>query len=304
MLIAIKSHQIVCYLPRLINHIILKIYRLLCIFIISITFFSCQNEDGNSMLATTKVAIREAGNQLLLKNQDSTSLIKPVLELKPSVYKLEFNQHLTFEPNQLVAVIESSFKKAALPKNYRVEVIQCTDNEVAYSYEIHQEKERTLIPCSGRVLSKGCYSVEVTFLDKKKEGLSYAWILFVIGLVILFILLQYFYNKSKPRIMRKNDDSDFKKLGVFQFYPEQNKLVKAATEISLSKKECELLAIFVANPNQIIKRDELTKKVWEDHGVFVGRSLDTYISKLRKKLQDDESIKLTNVHGVGYKLEI
>ncbi len=94
------------------------------------------------------------------------------------------------------------------------------------------------------------------------------------------------------------------KLGVFQFYPEQNKLVKQAIEIRLSKKECELLAIFVASPNQIIKRDELTKKVWEDNGVFVGRSLDTYISKLRKKLKEDTSIKLTNIHGVGYKLEV
>jgi hypothetical protein len=80
--------------------------------------------------------------------------------------------------------------------------------------------------------------------------------------------------------------------------------VKKATEISLSKKECELLAIFVAHPNQIIKREDLMKQVWEDNGVFVGRSLDTYISKLRKKLQTDESIKLTNVHGVGYKLEV
>ena len=80
--------------------------------------------------------------------------------------------------------------------------------------------------------------------------------------------------------------------------------MKQTEEISLSKKECELLEIFVAHPNQIIKRDELTKKVWEDHGVFVGRSLDTYISKLRKKLQDDSSIKITNVHGVGYKLEL
>ena len=64
------------------------------------------------------------------------------------------------------------------------------------------------------------------------------------------------------------------------------------------------MAIFVANPNQIIKRDELTKRVWEDNGVIVGRSLDTYISKLRKKLKDDDTIKLINVHGVGYKLEI
>ena len=93
-------------------------------------------------------------------------------------------------------------------------------------------------------------------------------------------------------------------LGHFSFYPEQNKLVKASEEISLSKKECELLAIFVMHPNQIVTRDDLTKQVWEDHGVFVGRSLDTYISKLRKILKTDDSLKLTNVHGVGYKLEV
>ena len=50
--------------------------------------------------------------------------------------------------------------------------------------------------------------------------------------------------------------------------------------------------------------EKINKKVWEDNGVFVGRSLDTYISKLRKKLQDDDRIKITNIHGVGYKFEI
>ncbi|NJM80401.1 MAG: helix-turn-helix domain-containing protein [Flavobacterium sp.] len=65
-----------------------------------------------------------------------------------------------------------------------------------------------------------------------------------------------------------------------------------------------MLTIFMAQPNQIIKREELTKKVWEDNGVFVGRSLDTYISKLRNKLKADASVRLINIHGVGYKLEI
>ena len=282
----------------------MKIYRTLFILIITIAFFSCQNEVNGNVSATTKVAIREAGNLLLLKNQDSTSLILPVLELQSSVYKLEFNQSLIFEPNQLVTAIDRSFKKASLPKNYRVEVLQCTDNEVAYSYEIHTEKERTLIPCAGRVLPYACYTINVTFLDKTKMSESYSWLLYLIGFGVLLFLLKYILKKYRSKTIPISDGASFKKIGVFQFYPEQNKLVKAATEISLSKKECELLAIFVANPNQIIKRDELTKKVWEDNGVFVGRSLDTYISKLRKKLQDDDSIKLTNIHGVGYKLEL
>lgn len=118
------------------------------------------------------------------------------------------------------------------------------------------------------------------------------------------ILATYLFYKRKKKDNCNDINNNYKTIGSFQFYPEQNKLIKEAVEINLSKKECELLAIFIAKPNQIIKRDELTKRVWEDQGVFVGRSLDTYISKLRKKLKDDESIKLTNVHGIGYKLEI
>ena len=78
----------------------------------------------------------------------------------------------------------------------------------------------------------------------------------------------------------------------------------AEKEIKLSSKECELLKIFCENKNNIVKRELLIKEVWENNGVVVGRSLDTFISKLRKKLEGDSSVNLINIHGVGYKLEI
>lgn len=277
--------------------------KILFILIIFITLFSCKNKANESVNATTKIALREVGNQLLLSNQDSTSLILPILAINTSVYKLEFNETLSFLPDHLVKAVDSSFKVASLSKNYRVEVLQCIDNEVAYSYEVNIDKEHTIIPCAGRFLPKACYTIKVTFLSTNNHKDNYIW-LYGIGFGLLLFILKRLLKRPKQKENTSNTKGSFKKLGVFQFYPEQNKLVKAATEISLSKKECELLAIFVANPNQVIKRDELTKKVWEDHGVFVGRSLDTYISKLRKKLQDDTTIKLTNVHGVGYKLEM
>ena len=187
-----------------------------------------------------------------------------------------------------------------------MEVLQCEDNEVAYSYEMNADIERTIIPCMGRYLPMGCYVVNVKFLDARPIRFREARVLLYISILLVLSALIYYYIRqhASSRKDTTNQDIPYAEIGSFQFYPEQNKLVKAATEISLSKKECELLAIFVARPNQIIKRDELSKKVWEDNGVVVGRSLDTYISKLRKKLKDDTSIKLTNVHGVGYKLEI
>lgn len=145
--------------------------------------------------------------------------------------------------------------------------------------------------------------MEVKFTKVEAKLSSTNIILFFTGFATILVLgFLVFKNKSKKKITTEKGPNE--KLGIFRFYPEQNKLVKEAEEIALSKKECELLALFLANPKQIIKRDELTKRVWEDNGVYVSRSIDTYISKLRKKLKADTSIKLTNLHGVGYKLEI
>lgn len=144
----------------------------------------------------------------------------------------------------------------------------------------------------------------ITTLDEQ-QSLSRGQLLvlcLIVGL-LLFVIEFIVYRRTVVSASVANN-LDYERLGSFRFYPDQNKLVKEAEEISLSKKECELLSIFIMRPNEIIKRDELTKRVWEDNGVIVGRSLDTYISKLRKKLKDDTNIKFTNVHGVGYKLEV
>lgn len=279
--------------PTALNLIIVFTFLCIC---------SCSKTEHSIRSERAKISIREVGNQLLLSQQDSTSLVLPVIELDKATFKLSFQSELSIEPNTLVKTIENTFKGKDFPENYRVEVIQCKDQEVAYSYEIHIEEEKTIIPCAGRYLPKACYNIQIKFIDIEVEQFNKKIVFYILVVleVILFGLL--FYKGKKKHNSHFN--VEYSKLGSFQFYPDQNKLVKQAEEIKLSVKECELLAIFISKPNQVIKRDELTKRVWEDHGVIVGRSLDTYISKLRKILKDDTSIKLTNVHGVGYKLEI
>ncbi len=266
--------------------------------------FSNVNIDDEDFPERVKVSLRDVGNQLLLSNKDSTSLVLPVVELGENRYEILFQKQLSFEPSNLVTLVKNSFRKADLSDHYRVEVLQCVDNQVAYSYEIKNSKGKDIIPCRGRVLPINCYTIEVKFTNLATTFFNKLFFLF--GLVFLLMLfgLDYVFSKSKTEEKPVKKANDATIIGSFQFYPEQNKLVKQAIEINLSKKECELLSIFVDSPNQIIKRDELMKKVWEDNGVFVGRSLDTYISKLRKKLKEDTSIKITNIHGVGYKLEI
>ncbi len=272
--------------------------------LLALLFAACsQKKPKVDAPSAVKVALREVGNELLLANEDSTSLVLPVVELPNNTYKLSFESSLLFAPGKLTTTITDVFSKANLPKSYLVEVFQCVDGEVAYSYEMKQETTNNLVPCSSRVLPYGCYYIQVSFIKLNPSLSGNQFLFYVLVFLVLSFLIFVFYSRF---ITRNNDEIDDTgtSLGSFSFYPEQHKLVKAAKEISLTQKECELLAILVASPNQIVTREELTKKVWEDNGVVVGRSLDTYISKLRKKLQEDQSIQITNVHGVGYKLDM
>lgn len=270
-----------------------------------ISSFTTAQEHKYDFSMRVKISLREVGNQLLLSNNDSVSLILPIIKKDEVTYQLSFKNQLSFEPNTLVSIIKNVFEKSSLSKDYIVEVVQCSNNEVAYSYEMNQKKEKTIIPCSGRILPKNCYKIVVTFLDiPSNESSGFAGYFYFLIALLLVLFLVKIYSRKKIKNNEILTSNNIKTIGNFEFYPEQNKLVKTPIEINLSKKECELLEIFISRPNQIIKREELTKKVWEDNGVFVGRSLDTYISKLRKKLQDDESIQLINIHGIGYKLEV
>jgi DNA-binding response OmpR family regulator len=71
----------------------------------------------------------------------------------------------------------------------------------------------------------------------------------------------------------------------------------------LTKKEAEILKLLCEHAGQVLERDLIANMVWGDDSYFVGRSMDVFITKLRKHLSGDDSIRITNVHGVGFKLE-
>lgn len=285
------------------NKKIIYCYSSICLALIAILFLLNSNKEDENFEELVKISLRDVGNKLLLSNHDSTSLILPVVKIEDSKYQLSFQKRLSIHPDTLVAIVDQSFRKANLSSNYRIEVKQCLDLEVAYSYQKNENIEKSIVPCSGRFLPQKCYTIQVRFLEKVTYSSNKTiWIIILLGSLISIVV--FFPKRRKPIKTNLNSEENSIALGKFQFYPNENKLIYEATEISLSKKEVELLSLFVVNPNKIIKREELSKKVWEDHGVFVGRSLDTYISKLRKKLSEDKTLKLTNVHGIGYVLEV
>jgi len=94
------------------------------------------------------------------------------------------------------------------------------------------------------------------------------------------------------------------KLGTYTFDLKNYQLSHSEGDRKLTKKEAEILRLLCTNKNQVIERDLLLNMVWGDDSYFVGRSLDVFITKLRKYLSRDENINILNVHGVGFKLEV
>jgi len=73
---------------------------------------------------------------------------------------------------------------------------------------------------------------------------------------------------------------------------------------TLTQKEADLFYFFATSPNIVINRGDILKKIWGEDNYFLGRSLDVFISRLRKYLKKDPSLEITNLHGVGFKLNV
>ncbi|MCB0704051.1 MAG: response regulator transcription factor [Saprospiraceae bacterium] len=92
-------------------------------------------------------------------------------------------------------------------------------------------------------------------------------------------------------------------LGKYEFDSDNLVLKGFDQERTLTQKEADLLEYFAKSPNQVLKRSEILEKLWGEDDYFLGRSLDVFISRLRKYLHKDESLKIENIHGVGFRLK-
>ncbi|MCQ2204472.1 MAG: response regulator transcription factor [Bacteroidales bacterium] len=91
-------------------------------------------------------------------------------------------------------------------------------------------------------------------------------------------------------------------LGKYKFDTQKQQLMIGEETIKLTTKESELLKLLCANANKVLERNIALKTIWVDDNYFNARSMDVYITKLRKHLKDDPSVEIINVHGKGYKL--
>lgn len=107
----------------------------------------------------------------------------------------------------------------------------------------------------------------------------------------------------RTKNMKGSNTSHFK-LGKYTFDSENRTLSDNGNEKKLTTKESELLKLFCTYQNEVLERDFALRAIWSDDSYFNARSMDVYITKLRKYLSDEPSVEIVNVHGKGFKLRI
>lgn len=101
---------------------------------------------------------------------------------------------------------------------------------------------------------------------------------------------------------KRSKERNVYQIGKFVFDTQKQLLTIGEENIKLTTKESELLALLCAHTNEILQRDFALKTIWIDDNYFNARSMDVYITKLRKHLRADPSVEIINIHGKGYKL--
>jgi DNA-binding winged helix-turn-helix (wHTH) protein len=281
------------------NKIYIFALILLAVGILSAKSFMGKREDTFSE-KHLNIVLRNIGHQLLLQVGDSTSIVLPVKKINDQTFQIEFQHELVFVHDSLMILVSKNLKINHLPSEYIVNVLNCNNNAIVFGFEM-STKNGNLTPCSGRTQAAGCYIVQIEFLANTSANI-YPYLLLLIPLAFVGYFMRKRFSENKKDIPL-SDNEEFVTLGNFQFYQQKHILKYHSELIELNENESKLLTIFTENLNELVARERLLKEIWEDKGIIVvGRSLDVLVSKLRKKLANDEAVKIINIHGKGYKM--
>ena len=269
--------------------------------IICVAFNMTGNDDFD--FARREILLRRIGHEILLQSGDSTSRVLPVKTISENEYQVSFENELTFQPDSLVNTTRRLLANDPGARDYIVNVLHCGSSGVAYGYAISSNKKDDIIACIGREQPRACYTINIKF---KPTGIITAKNGYLLGSLPVLAFVGFIFLRSiKPRKALHNSQlTGIFTLGSISFDAENRKLMINGKTIDLTRTETHVLRIFALSPNEAIERSRLQKEIWEDEGVIVGRSLDMFISKLRKKLEFDPNIKIVVIRGKGYKLEI
>ena len=200
------------------------------------------------------------------------------------------------------------------------EVIRCTDGEMAKDTVFKHEFDLAVIDVMlpkldgfslVNFIRESNLDLPVIFLTAKsmKDDRIHGLKLGADDYVTKPFSMEELYLRIKAVLKRNGTNKSFKSgskytLGSYTFDADRQILTRGLDERKVTSKESALLETFCRHANEAIDRDIVLKEIWGDDTYYNARSMDVYISKLRKYLRDDPQLEIINIHGRGYKLLI
>lgn len=280
------------------------IFGLILLSFISVICAAFSMEDNDDYaFARREVLLRRIGHELLLQSGDSTSRVLPVKKIAENEYQISFENDFTFRPDSLVNITRRLLSKDPLAHDYIINILNCSNSRVAYGYAVSKNKKDDIVTCIGRRQPKACYMLNIKFKPTGKNTAKNGYLLGSLSF-LAFVGFIFLRSSKHRKALPDGQNTSIYSLGLVLFDAKNRKLMINENTIDLTATETRVLLIFALSPNETIERSRIQKEIWEDEGVIVGRSLDMFISKLRKKLEFDSNINIVVIRGKGYKLEI
>jgi hypothetical protein len=253
------------------------------------------------------LALRRTAHHLLAEAGDSTVRIPPVQQTGQETWLVRFER--PFDYDRLPVLLQASFDLHDIRETYDVAVLRCADGELQLGYNAQDYASDSTVPCGGRDVEAGCYNLQVTFatVPPQNDPLLPGMLgLFLLG--GLLVVAVWVWKKRRPVPPSDPEtaavETPWLPFGNSRLDVANQVLLCGAVRHELTYREAKLLHLFAGSPNQLLERGHILQQVWADEGVLVGRSVDVFVSRLRKLLRDDPSVRIVAVHGVGYRLEV
>lgn len=247
------------------------------------------------------LALRRTADRLLRQSGDHTSRIPAIEQVGTNVWQVRLEQPFRYE--ELPATLQASLDLYGIRQTYDVALRRCLSAVIDLGYHQSDVRKDT-VPCMGRETPTGCHYIEISFLENEPKTL---WV--NRGALILLALgglaSIWFFGLQKPAQTSPDavNGSEALLFGNSRLDVAAQILSCGNARQALTFRETKLLRLFASSPNQVLERDFILQEVWADEGVLVGRSVDMFVSRLRKKLVIDPSVGIVAVHGLGYRLE-
>lgn len=257
------------------------------------------------------LALRRTAHLLLKQAGDSTTTIEPVKQTAENTYQVRLEH--AFNYDSLPTFLQNSFDLYHITNKYDVQVRDCSEYLLVLGYKSVDFTDNNNVPCVGRDQAHDCLNFSVAFSTPSVFGGVYWGLGIGLGGLLLFFM-GYFYYRSlskKNDLLLENEAIDAENtdlthlitIGQSLFDTRNQTILINNIEQKLTFQESKLLELFCTHKNELLEREVILKAVWGDEGVLITRSVDVFVSRLRKILKPDASLKIANVHGRGYRFE-